>query len=86
MLTVMHTRKETFTMNRDWKEIHGSNQIMAIAYDEKENKIYVKFNNESVYSYTGGSKALFKRFAEAPSTGSFFHKEIKKLKYTKEDA
>ena len=61
----------------DFINVESSN-IAAIAF--KDNKIFVKFKNNKIYSYDY-TEEEFKRFQNAPSKGKFFHENIKGLHF-----
>lgn len=54
----------------------SSSQINEIAFDKKEQKLYVRFHNNSLYSYPYTFEE-FHNFLNAPSVGKYFHANIK---------
>lgn len=58
--------------------INGSSNIAEIGYLEKSQTLQIKFHSGGIYSYNPVSKSVFKELMEAPSKGSYFHKNILK--------
>jgi hypothetical protein len=52
-----------------------SSNIKAIGHDGSD--LYVLFDSQEIYSYTGVPTDLFSKFMLAPSKGQFLNKEIK---------
>ena len=61
----------------------SSSQINEISFDEKENRLYVVFHNNSIYSYAPFTLEQFNEFKDAPSIGKYFYQNVKKLTTTK---
>jgi hypothetical protein len=60
----------------------SSSNVQAIGYDEVNQVLYVRFNNNSLYSYQGVPIAEFYGLQNAPSVGSYLNISIKKGPYT----
>lgn len=60
-----------------WYEVDSSN-LEAVFYDQKEEKLKVKFRKDgSVYEFSGVPDEIFFNFMVAPSRGKFFIKFIR---------
>jgi hypothetical protein len=57
----------------------NSSNIESIGYDETEETVYVKFLNGSMYTYKGVPKHEFQNLLEAPSIGSYLHRNYKNV-------
>ncbi len=55
----------------------SSSNISAIGYDSPSQEVYVRFLNGSLYVYRGVPEFLFDEFKNAPSYGSFLHRNFK---------
>ena len=75
-------RKPKFKFKKEWEQhvLDDSSQIKAVAYDNVYQTMYVRFSNDSVYSYRPVKKEIFDALVNAPSAGVYFHKKIKKDK------
>ena len=51
--------------------------ITDISYDERAEKLFVRFNSGERYLYVGVPPTVHRSFAEADSKGRFFHQEIR---------
>lgn len=71
---------EKFEINPSWLRYPvNSSQIKEVAFDKKNNKLYVTFKtNGSTYSYDYTLEA-FEEFLNADSIGKYFAKNIKPL-------
>lgn len=56
-----------------------SSNIAAVGYDPAEQEVYVKFLNGSVYVYRGVSIHEFEGLKNAPSVGSYLHRNFKNV-------
>ena len=54
-----------------------SSNIVAMAHSEKDEVLFVKFKNSSIYAYTSVPPGVYSELRKAPSKGIFFNKEIK---------
>jgi len=59
------------------KEYVSSSNIEAVGYDETAQTLRVWFLNGSVYDYSGVSTMEYEGLKNAPSVGSYLHKNIK---------
>jgi len=59
-------------------EVQSSN-IESVGYDEGEQEAYVKFLNGSVYVYRGVPLHEFEGLKDAPSVGSYLHRNFKNV-------
>lgn len=56
-----------------------SSNIESVGYDEVEQEVYVKFLNGSVYVYRGVPSHDFEGLRDAPSVGSYLHRNFKNV-------
>jgi len=59
-------------------EVSSSN-VGAIGYDESSQTLYVRFLNNALYIYKGVPIGEFYGLKNAPSIGSYLHRNIKNL-------
>ena len=59
----------------------SSSNVQKIGYDEANQVLYVRFNNNTLYSYQGVPIAVFYGLRNAPSVGSYLDANIKKASY-----
>ncbi len=57
----------------------SSSNIESIGYDEQNEQVYVRFLNNSLYVYKGVSKQEFENLRDAPSLGSYLHRNFKNV-------
>lgn len=57
----------------------SSSNIESIGYDEQNQQVYVRFLNGSLYVYKGVPAYEFKNLLDAPSLGSFLHRNYKNV-------
>lgn len=57
----------------------SSSNVMAIGYDEANQMLYVRYLNGSLYIYKGVATGEFDGLRNAPSVGSYLHRNIKNL-------
>lgn len=57
----------------------SSSNVDSIGYDENQQILYVRFLNGSLYIYKGVSSYEFDGLLNAPSVGSYLHRNIKNL-------
>ena len=56
-----------------------SSNVHSIGYDESSETVYVRFLNGSLYIYKGVPNWEFKNFRNAPSIGSYLHRNFKNV-------
>ncbi len=54
-----------------------SSNVESVGYDEEEQVLYVRFLTGAVYIYKGVSLYEFEGLLNAPSVGSYLHRNIK---------
>ncbi|MBS3901837.1 MAG: KTSC domain-containing protein [Dethiobacter sp.] len=59
----------------------SSSNVQAIGYDEANQVLYVRFNNNSLYCYQGVPIAEFDGLQNASSKGTYLNANIKKGPY-----
>ena len=64
--------------NVDMIEVSSSN-VGAIGYDESSQTLFVRFLNNTTYIYKGVPSVEFEGLNNAPSIGSYLHRNIKNL-------
>lgn len=57
----------------------SSSNIDSIGYNEDNQEVYVRFLNNSLYVYKGVSKQEFENLRDAPSLGSYLHRNFKNV-------
>lgn len=57
----------------------SSSNIDSIGYNEDHQEVYVRFLNNSLYVYKGVPKQEFESLKEAPSLGSYLHRNFKNV-------
>ena len=57
----------------------SSSNITEIGYNEVHEIVYVRFNNNTLYCYKGVSKMEFDGLLNAPSVGSYLHRNFKNV-------
>jgi hypothetical protein len=55
----------------------SSSNIAEIGYDDVDQTVYVRFLNNSVYVYKGVSQIEYDGLLNAPSLGSYLHRNFK---------
>lgn len=55
----------------------SSSNVSALGFDDTEQIVYVEFMNGSIYIYKGVSKNEFEGLLNAPSIGSYLHRNFK---------
>lgn len=55
----------------------SSSNVSALGFDDTEQVVYVEFMNGSIYIYKGVSKIEFEGLLNAPSIGSYLHRNFK---------
>jgi hypothetical protein len=56
-----------------------SSNILAIGYDEAEGNVHVQFLNNTEYVYKGVPEHEFSGLLNAPSIGSYLHRNYKNI-------
>jgi hypothetical protein len=57
----------------------SSSNIDSIGYDEQNEQVYVRFLNGSLYVYKGVPMHEFENLRDAPSLGSYLHRNYKNV-------
>jgi hypothetical protein len=57
----------------------SSSNIESIGYDEQIEQVYVRFLNGSLYVYKGVPLHEFENLRDAPSLGSYLHRNYKNV-------
>ena len=55
----------------------SSSNVQSIGYDEATQTLYVRFLNNALYIYKGVPSFEFDGLRDAPSVGSYLHRNIK---------
>lgn len=63
----------------DEMEAVQSSNIESVGYDEADQEVYVKFLNGSVYVYRGVPAHEYEGLKNAPSVGSYLHRNFKNV-------
>lgn len=65
-------------MSYEMKPVSSSN-IEALGYDKENQTVYVRFLNGTLYVYKGVSEHEFEGLFNAPSIGSYLHRNFKNV-------
>ena len=57
----------------------SSSNIESIGYEEQDETVYVRFLNGSLYIYKGVPLHEFENLRDAPSLGSYLHRNYKNV-------
>ena len=57
----------------------ASSNVDSIGYDENTQELYVRFLNNSLYVYKNVPKIEFEGMKDAPSIGSYIHRNLKNV-------
>ena len=57
----------------------SSSNIDSIGYNEDNQEVYVRFLNNSLYVYKGVPLHEFENLRDAPSLGSYLHRNFKNV-------
>lgn len=57
----------------------SSSNIECIGYNEQDQEVYVRFLNGSVYVYKGVPQHEYENLRDAPSLGSYLHRNYKNV-------
>ena len=55
----------------------SSSNVAEIGYDETNQEVYVRFINNALYVYRGVPQYEFEGLRDAPSIGSYLHRNYK---------
>lgn len=67
----------------NWVEVVSS-QLSSVAYDPESKILFIKFQNQTVYSYSEVPVEIYEQLIAAESVGKFFNANIKtSFKYEK---
>lgn len=55
----------------------SSSNVQSIGYDENTQILYVRFLNGTMYSYSNVPYVIYEQLLNAPSVGSYMHRNIK---------
>jgi len=62
----------------EMKPVTSSN-VDSIGYDEGTQEVYIRFLNRSLYIYKNVPKIEFEGLKNAPSIGSYIHRNLKNV-------
>lgn len=57
----------------------SSSNVSEIGYDEANQIVYIRFSNGSLYNYKGVPRLEFDGLLNAPSIGSYLHRNYKNV-------
>lgn len=57
----------------------SSSNIAELGYDEDNEIVHVRFVNNTLYHYKGVSRRVFEGLLNAPSIGSYLHRNFKNV-------
>lgn len=57
----------------------SSSNIESIGYNEQDQEVYVRFLNGSIYVYKGVPQHEYENLRDAPSLGSYLHRNYKNV-------
>ncbi|MCB2356421.1 KTSC domain-containing protein [Clostridium estertheticum] len=57
----------------------SSSNIDSVGYDEEDQTVHVRFTNNSLYIYKGVPELEFDGLVNAPSVGSYLHRNYKNV-------
>lgn len=57
----------------------SSSNVAEVGYDENTQTMYVRFLNQSMYIYKGVPLNEFENLLNAPSVGSYLHRNFKNV-------
>ncbi len=64
----------------DWQPVAGSSRVIAIAYDQEHETIFVRFPDNVEWWYQGCSPEVWQRFSSPEvSKGRFIHQVLDRL-------
>jgi len=56
-----------------------SSNVESVGYDEASETVYVRYLNGTLYIYKGVPKREFENLKDAPSIGSYLHRNYKNV-------
>ena len=62
----------------EMKSVSSSN-VSEVGYDEKNQVVYVRFHNSALYIYKGVPQYDYDGLLNAPSVGSYLHRNYKNV-------
>ena len=57
----------------------SSSNLESIGYDDQTQEVYIRFLNGSIYVYKGVPLHEFENLRDAPSLGSYLHRNYKNV-------
>ena len=57
----------------------SSSNVESIGYDEQQQMLYVRFLNGALYIYKGVNAYEFEGLRDAPSIGSYLHRNVRNV-------
>lgn len=57
----------------------SSSNIDSIGYDDQSQQVYIRFHNGSLYVYKGVPIYEYENLRDAPSLGSYLHRNYKNV-------
>jgi hypothetical protein len=57
----------------------SSSNVESVGYEDATETVYVRFLNGSLYIYKGVSRFEFENLRDAPSIGSYLHRNYKNV-------
>lgn len=66
-------------MNNIEMRLVSSSNVASLGYDEQNQIAYVRFLNDSLYIYKGVPQHEFDNLLNAPSVGSYLHRNFKNV-------
>lgn len=66
-------------MNKVEMILVSSSNVESVGYDEDNQTAYVRFLNGTLYCYKGVPKHEFEGLINAPSVGSYLHRNFKNI-------
>jgi hypothetical protein len=66
-------------MNYPEMKVVSSSNIAELGYDQESQTVYVRFLNGSLYIYKGVPEYEFDNLFNAPSLGSYLHRNFKNV-------
>jgi len=65
----------------NYPEMHqvSSSNIAELGYDTENQIVYVRFQNETLYTYSGVPEHEYKALDNAPSIGSYLNRNFKNV-------
>lgn len=66
-------------MNYPEMYLVSSSNVAALGYDQENQIMYVRFQNGTLYSYSGVPEYEFEALKNAPSIGSYLNRNFKNI-------